>query len=103
MHQAPTMRAVSIMVTIPSTRGGRWSLMVDETAFLPDVAAAQGIVASPPAVDSAGMRATISRSDRVLRFVRSRQRFVRRCHEWKKAPATAEAERIDVKVSALSA
>jgi len=30
----------------------------------------------------------LSRSDPVLRFVRPRQRFVRRCHEWKKAPAS---------------
>jgi hypothetical protein len=30
---------------------------------------------------------SLSRSDAVLRFVRSRQRFVRRCHRGKKAPA----------------
>jgi hypothetical protein len=30
----------------------------------------------------------LGRSDPILRFVRSRQRFVHHCHEWKKAPAT---------------
>jgi hypothetical protein len=52
-----------------------------------DRTSAVGRLSALPWVDRRSLATPVSRSDPVLRFVRSRQRFVHRCHGRKKAPA----------------
>jgi len=60
---------------------------VDSHASNPQEGASDDLSIRGGGATTTGGPTPLSRSDPVLRFVRSRQTFVRRGHEWKKAPA----------------